>query len=104
MGYELNYTLIELAHLVVVFSTQKLHHYMLNHKTNILVKIDPLKYLLSRVSLTRCIAKWIMLLSEFDIEYVDWKEIKGKVIWINWSMPPSKEIIPSLHNFQMIPS
>ena len=36
-------------------------------------KIDPLKYLLSRVALIGHISKWVMILSEFDIEYVDKK-------------------------------
>ena len=43
-------------------------------------KIDPLKYLLSGVALTRHVEKWVMILSEFDIEYVDRKATKGKVI------------------------
>jgi hypothetical protein len=34
IGYELNYTTIEWAFLVVVFTAQKLRHYMLNHKKN----------------------------------------------------------------------
>ena len=52
VGYELNYTTIERACLVVVFCTQKLHHYMLNHTTYLIAKIDPLKYFLSKATLT----------------------------------------------------
>ena len=40
-------------------------------------KIDPLKYLVSKSILIGFLAKWIMILSEFDIEYVDRKAIKG---------------------------
>ena len=82
VGYELNYSLIERACLVVVFVAHKLRHYMLHKKTMLVSKIDPLKYLLCRASLIGCIEKWVMILSEFDIEYVDQKEIKGKVIAI----------------------
>lgn len=53
---------------------------MLNKKTKLIAKIDPLGYLLSKVSLTRCTTKWVMLLSEFTIEYVDKKAIKAQVI------------------------
>lgn len=53
---------------------------MLNNKTKLIAKIDPLKYLLSKATLTGKTAKWVMLLSKFDIEYVDKKEIKGQVI------------------------
>lgn len=80
MGYELNYTPIERECLTLVFSTQKLRHYMLNKKTKLIAKIDPLKYLLSKGALTGRTTKWVMLLSEFDIEYVDRKAIKGQVI------------------------
>lgn len=78
--YELNYTFVERACLAVVFASQKLRHYMLMHKVKLIAKIDPLKYLLSKTALTRRIEKWVMILSEFDIEYVDRKEIKGQVI------------------------
>lgn len=53
---------------------------MLSHPIKLISKVDPIKYLLSRTSLTSRMAKWVMLLSEFDIEYMDRKEIKGKVI------------------------
>ena len=53
---------------------------MLYQKMMCVSKIDPLKYLLRKVSLTRCVAKWVMILSKFDIEYWDRKEIKGQVI------------------------
>lgn len=57
----------------MVFSTQKLHHYMINTKNKLIEKIDLLKYLLSKVALIGCTTKWVMLLSEFEIEYVDKK-------------------------------
>ena len=53
---------------------------MLTHTINLVSKIDPLKYLLSKASLTGRLAKWVMILSEFDIHYVDRKAIKGQVI------------------------
>ena len=73
MVYELNYSLIEWACLSIVFIAHKLRHYMLHQKTMLISKIDPLKYLISRVSLIGHIEKWVMILSEFDIEKVDWK-------------------------------
>ena len=51
VNYELNYTFLEKACLVVVFASQKLHHYLLTHKVKLIAKIDPLKYLLSKMSL-----------------------------------------------------
>jgi len=36
--------------------------------------------LLSKEALIGHLAKWVMLLSEYDIEYVDRKDIKGQII------------------------
>eukprot|EP01018_Ginkgo_biloba_P023038 Gb_17942 [translate_table: standard] len=80
VAYECNYTQIEKTYLAIVFTSQKLRHYMLNNKTRLIAKIDPLKYLLSKSTLTGRMAKWVMLLSEFDIEYVNQKAIKGQVL------------------------
>eukprot|EP01018_Ginkgo_biloba_P039290 Gb_22195 [translate_table: standard] len=80
VAYECNYTQIEKACLAVVFTSQKLRHYMLNNKTKVVTKIDPLKYLLSKSALAGRMAKWVMLLNEFDIEYVNQKAIKGQVL------------------------
>lgn len=80
VGYELNYSPIENTFLAMVFSSQKLRHYMLSHLIKLISKVDPLKYFLSKTSLTSLMAKWVMLLSKFDIEYMDRKEIKGQVI------------------------
>ena len=43
-------------------------------------RFDPLKYMLSKLALTSRLAKWVMLLSEFNIQYVDRKAIKGRAI------------------------
>ena len=64
----------------MVFASQKLRHYMLSHPIKLIIKIDPLKYLLAKATLIGCMAKLVMLLSEFNIEYVERKAIKGQVI------------------------
>ena len=80
VNYELNYSFIEKAYLAIVFASQKLPHYLLTHKVKLISKIDPLKYLLKKIALTGRLAKWVMILSEFDIKYVDRKAIKGQAI------------------------
>lgn len=77
LSYEMNYSVIEIFCLEVVFGSQKLRHYMLAHSIKLIAKIDPLKYLLNKAALTRRLAKWVMILTEFDIEYVEHKAIKG---------------------------
>ena len=80
VSYEINYNSIEKSCLAVVFASQKLRHYMLAHTIHLVAKIDPLKYLLSKAALTGRLAKWMMVLTEFDIEYVERKAIKGQAI------------------------
>lgn len=53
---------------------------MLTHTIKLVAKIDPLKYLLSKEALTCRLAKWVMILSEFDIQYTEWRAIKGEAI------------------------
>ena len=53
---------------------------MLAHTIHLIGKIDRLKYLLGKDSLVGRLAKWMMILLEFDIEYIKHKEIKGQAI------------------------
>lgn len=80
VGHDINYTFIEKACLVVVFPSQKFRHYMLAHQVKLITKIDPLKYLLSKATLIGWMDKWVTILKKYDIEYVEWKTIKGKAI------------------------
>ncbi|XP_070010048.1 uncharacterized protein [Nicotiana sylvestris] len=42
--------------------------------------MDPLKYIFQKPMLTRKLAKWKILLSEFDIIYVTQKAVKGQAL------------------------
>lgn len=94
VGYEIYYSLMEKAYLAIIFSSQKLQDYMLSHIVKLICKIDPLKYLLSKTTLTGLMAKWVMLLSEFDILYVDQKAIKGQVIAVQLAETPLVDAYP----------
>ena len=43
-------------------------------------RLDPLKYLFDRLILTGRLMRWLVLLIEFDIQYVTHKSIKGSVV------------------------
>jgi hypothetical protein len=43
-------------------------------------KMDPIKYIFEKPALSGRIARWQMLLSEYDIQYVTQKAIKGSVL------------------------
>ena len=53
---------------------------MLYHTTWLIAKLDPIKFIFEKPSLSRRIARWQVLLSEFDILYVSQKAIKGSTI------------------------
>ncbi|XP_077249474.1 uncharacterized protein LOC143888981 [Tasmannia lanceolata] len=43
-------------------------------------QMDPLKYLFEKPALVGRTARWLLLLSEFDITYVTQKSVKGRII------------------------
>ena len=66
--------------LAIVFSAQNLRHYLLNQKTYIISKMDPLKYMMNKIMLNVQVVKWITFLSEFYLDFINHKSIKGQVI------------------------
>ena len=66
---------------------------------HLIAKIDPLKYLLNKVVLTGCLAKWMMILSEFDFQYVKLKAIKGNAIADQLADFPLEDTIPMQIDF-----
>ncbi|KAG9444234.1 hypothetical protein H6P81_015574 [Aristolochia fimbriata] len=57
-----------------------LRHYLLAHSTNLISRADPLKYIMSRPILFGRLEKWALLLSEFEINYVPQRAIKGQAL------------------------
>ena len=53
---------------------------MLAFKVLLIARMDPLKYLMEKPVQDGKIAKWVLLLSEFDIKYMTQKSMKGRVI------------------------
>ena len=43
--------------------------------------MDPIKYIFKKPTLSERIARWEMVLTEYDIQYTTQKEIKGGQIW-----------------------
>jgi hypothetical protein len=77
---ECNYPDIEKICLSLVFAAQKLCHYMLEHTIHLVSRADPLSYILSKMTLSRMMAKWAMLLSQFDIVFIPQKALKGQAL------------------------
>ncbi|XP_070017830.1 uncharacterized protein [Nicotiana sylvestris] len=55
-------------------------HYFYAYTTYLISRIDPLKYIFQKLIPTRKLAKWQILLSEFDIIYVTQKAVKGQTL------------------------
>ena len=53
---------------------------MLYHTTWLIAKLDPIKFIYEKPSLSGRIARWQVLLSEFDILYISQRAIKESVI------------------------
>ena len=77
---EMNYSLLEMTCCALVWAAHRLRQYMLNYTTWLVSKMDPVKYIFEKPALTGRIARWQVLLLEFDIVYVTHKAIKGSAL------------------------
>ncbi|XP_060201150.1 uncharacterized protein LOC132629778 [Lycium barbarum] len=93
--YEARYTLLERTCCALTWVAQKLRHYLSAYTTYLISRMDPLKYIFQKPMPTGKLAKWQMLLSEFDIVYVTQKAVKGQAIADHLAENPvDKEYIP----------
>src|SRR3954465_5799217 len=53
---------------------------MLNHTTFLISKMDLIKYVFEKPALSGRIARWEIILTEYDIQYTSQKAIKGSVV------------------------
>ena len=80
MDYESRYSPLEKICYALEWTAQRFRQYMLYHTTWLIARLDPIKYIFEKSSLSERIAKWQVLLSKFDILYVSQKVIKGSAI------------------------
>ena len=67
---------------------------MLSHTTWLISKMDPVKYIFEKPALTGRIARWQVLLSEFDIVYVTQKAVKGSALADYLAQQPLQDYRP----------
>ena len=58
----------------------RLRQYTLHHQTFLVTENDHIRYLLNQPALVGKLAKWQILISEFDIQTSSQKSVKGRVI------------------------
>jgi hypothetical protein len=79
VGPELNYSHVEKLTLAVVHVVQRFCHYILLHKTTVIVIVNPFQYVLTRWVIGGKISRWIVILQEFDLDFVSAKSKKSLV-------------------------
>ena len=79
MGPELRYSLIEKLALAAIHDVQWLRHYILLRKTYVLAAINPFQFILSRRVIGGKYNQWIVILQEFNLEFMSDKSKKSLV-------------------------
>ncbi|KAB2604032.1 hypothetical protein D8674_042381 [Pyrus ussuriensis x Pyrus communis] len=77
---ELNYSPVEKLCLALFFAASKLRHYMLPSVTQVIAQTDVIRYMLTRPIVKGRIGKWTLALSEFSLQYVPQKAVKGQAL------------------------
>ena len=79
VGSELAYCHVEKLALAVVHAVQRLRHYLIVRKTIVVAALNPFRYILTRQLIGGKYSKWIVILQEFELEFVSAKAKKSLV-------------------------
>ncbi|XP_039173498.1 uncharacterized protein LOC120295942 [Eucalyptus grandis] len=77
---ELKYSDVEKTCVALVWVLHRLRQYTLHYQKFLVTENDPIKYLLDRPALVGKLAKWQILISEFDVQHMPQKSVKGRAI------------------------
>ncbi|XP_070008157.1 uncharacterized protein [Nicotiana sylvestris] len=80
ISYEAKYTLLERTCCTLTWVAQKLRNYLQAYTTYLITRLDPLKYIFQKPMPTARLAKWKILLTEFDIVYVTRTAMKAQAL------------------------
>ena len=80
LEYECKYIMIERLCLALIWATRRLRHYVIEYSILLVSRLDPLRYLFDRPVLTGRLMRWLVLLTEFDIQYMTRKSVKGSIV------------------------
>ena len=80
LPYEDNYSSFEKTCVALLWAIHKLRHYMFAYKVLLIARMDLLQYLMEKLVQDGKTAKWVLLLSKFDIKYLTQKSMKGRAI------------------------
>ncbi|XP_058218170.1 uncharacterized protein LOC131329105 [Rhododendron vialii] len=77
VGSEERYTPLKKMCWAFVWASKKLRHYMLAYSVSLISRTDLIKYMFEKLALTHKLACWLLLLAEFDLQYITRKLVKG---------------------------
>ncbi|XP_070001962.1 uncharacterized protein [Nicotiana sylvestris] len=79
-SYEVEYTPLERTCYALTWVAQKLKHYLSSYTTYFISYLDPFKYIFQKPMPIGRLAKWQILLTEFDIIYVTRTAMKAQAL------------------------
>ena len=80
LEYEMRYVMIKRLCVALVWATRRSRHCMIEYSVCLISRLDPLWYLFDKPALTGRLMRWLVILSEFDIQYVSQKSIKRSIV------------------------
>lgn len=95
---ESRYSLLEKTCCALAWAAWRLRQYMLTQTMWLISKMDPTKYIFEKPALTGRISRWQML-SEYDIQYVTQKAIKGSALSEYLTHQPLEDYHPMRFKF-----
>ncbi|RVW64040.1 Retrovirus-related Pol polyprotein from transposon opus [Vitis vinifera] len=93
------YIMIERLCLALVWVTRRLRHYVTEYSILLVSRLDPLRYLFYWPILIGRLMTWLVLLTEFDIQYVTQKLVKWSIVTNHLSFLPVFDDIPIDNDF-----
>ena len=79
---EIRYSHVEKLALATVHAVQRLRHYILLHQNFVVAHVNPFQFILTRRMIGGKYNKWIIILQEFDLEFVSAKSKKSLIFEI----------------------
>jgi hypothetical protein len=96
VGLELNYSHLEKLALAAVHAVQWFRHYVMFCKNTIIAVVNPFQYMLTWRVIDRKISRWMVILQEFDLDFISTKSKKSVVFaeLISELLVESSDVVP----------